>query len=785
MASERRETVKKVLELALELPTTERQGFIAQASQGDPTLGREVVSLLEQEEGQGPWQEGPIVSLFSSHEPQLEPEQRIGPYRIERHLGAGGMGDVALAVREDDFEKKVALKVIQSHRMTGELVRRFHDERQILAHLEHPNIARILDGGATASGLPYFVMEYVEGDPIDVYCDRHQLSVTQRLELFLVVCSALQLAHQNLVVHRDLKPSNILVTADGVPKLLDFGIAKRIGPEKGADGIGSNRGPMTLKYASPEQIAGRAITISTDVYSLGVLLYQLLTGRYPYDSVADDLEALVLSIEEGTPTLPSRAVEDSQRRRRLAGDLDSIVLKAMHRDPTLRYSSVEQLANDVRRYFDSRPVAAREGTWSYRTGKFIRRHKLPLAAATSMVVLSMTFAAIVTGFWREAVRERQQAVLARESSDRVLDFMKGLFRAPAPNIARGEELTAIEILRRGEADIEDGVGDPLVQAELLAAIGGSYRRLGQYDLARAPWERAVHILERSFPGGHPKLAKAINNLAGWAYVVGQAELAEELYWEALAMKKEFPSGPELDVGKSMSNLATILMHRGAYEEAEDLYLRSLDVHRSLYGGDRDSISITLRSLGVLYYSQGEWDQAEEYLEESRAMRERLDGPDHTSVATALVSLGRLQQAQGFYEKAEHLMLRALEIRLGRYDEDHPHVVANRVDLARLFLETDKLVEGEDLLEESLTALRLEKAADAWEIAEAESILAGYRIRQGRYEEAEDYLTRSLDLLRQKRGERSPYVRDARARLDQLYAVWDRPLQLAELGSTSE
>jgi serine/threonine-protein kinase len=802
------ENVKEILERALELTPTERPGFVAQACAGDSDLRREVESLLEQEEAVPPWCEGPLPLSPSGNGKPLEPEQRIGPYRIVRRLGAGGMGEVVLAEREDDFEKKVALKVVRPERLSPELALRFHRERQILAQLEHPNVARILDGGTTDDGQPYFVMEYVEGERIDRYCERRALPPRARLEPFLQVCSALELAHRSLVVHRDLKPRNILVNEEGVPKLLDFGIAKRLATP-GDEVTGSGQGPMTLKYASPEQIEGRSITTGSDIYSLGVLLYQLLTGRYPYAAAAGDGWELARVIREARPKAPSAAVDDARLRRVLSGDLDSIVLKAMAREPDQRYGSVEQLAEDVRRYLDVRPVAARGDSRTYRASKFVRRHKLALAAVATIVFLSIAFGSTATVLWRQAVDQRRQAVQAREQavqareqaveererSEEVLEFMKSLFRGSdlREALAVGRDVTVIELLKRGEQTIEEELEeDPLSQAELLATIGEVYTGLGLFDNARAPWERAEYLLRREYPQeDHPALAKAINNLASWFYRTGDYEQAEVRYRESLDMKLRLTrDGIEsayyvIDVPKSQSNLAAILMHRGEYEEAERLYLQALGTRRELGEPERE-IAVNLRSLGVLYFTWGNLDQADRYLKESLEMRQRIYQPDNTRVAAALTSLGRLRHAQGRYDEAQDLLTRSLEIRRQRLGDEHLHVALSRLDLARLYLDTGELAAGEAILTPALEILRRERSPDAWEIAEAESVLGGYLLRRSRYEEAEGYLSDSYRKLKSERGERAIYTREALRRLRSLYEAWGRPLPMdLQGGATPE
>ncbi len=437
VTTERWQKVKNVLDEALERETGVRQAFLAEACDGDEELRREVESLLQSEPEIGDFIETPVFRILPEDDAPPAVGQRIGVYRVVQQIGRGGMGSVYLAERADEeFERRVALKVIRRGMDTDEIVRRFRSERQILAHLDHENVAKLLDGGTTEDGRPYFVMEYVEGQPIDEYCDARKLPIRRRLELFQQVCSAVHFAHQNLVVHRDLKPGNILVTPAGVPKLLDFGIAKLLEPDQALAFTRLDLRPMTPAYASPEQVRGEAITTSSDVYSLGVLLYGLLTGHLPYRPSSRDPESLAKAICEESPPRPSSVIgrvkesktpegsavestpesmsqagngDERHLRRQLAGDLDNIVLKAMSKEPRRRYTSVDQLSNDIGRHLQGLPVVARKDTLGYRTAKFVGRHKVGVSLAALFLLLIIGFGITVTVLLQQAIRERERA----------------------------------------------------------------------------------------------------------------------------------------------------------------------------------------------------------------------------------------------------------------------------------------------------------------------------------------------------------------------------------------
>ena len=433
--------VKEKLQAALDLEPEKRRAYLDEAAGSDLELRRELESLLVAHEKAGTdFLNTPPPPTIAITEPPQNSEpfigRRIGPYQIVNQIGTGGMGEVYRAFRIDEYEKEVAIKVVRAGQESGFSVSRFKNERQILAKLEHPNVARLVDGGTTDDGLPYFVMELIEGRPIDEYCESHKLPIEERLKLFLQVCSAVQYAHQHLIIHRDIKPSNILVTSEGTPKLLDFGIAKILGTEATAalfEPTLTIFRAFTPEYASPEQIKGDPITTASDVYSLGVVLYELLTGCHPYrkpNSKAQEIFHAVCEVEAEKPSTAvkkkSVSVSDGEPRslalsdarhssteklsKRLRGDIDNIVLMALRKEPQRRYTSVEQFSEDIRRHLENLPVLARKDTVTYRTSKFVNRHK---AGVVTAILLALTLLVALVITLREARVARQQAAVAR------------------------------------------------------------------------------------------------------------------------------------------------------------------------------------------------------------------------------------------------------------------------------------------------------------------------------------------------------------------------------------
>jgi len=798
---ERQQRILEFLTAALDASPAARPGLLDELCRGDTELRRELETMLALEGEARGFLDEPVIGEGS---PELESGVRLGPYRIVELLGHGGMGSIYRAVREDDFEKQVAIKLIRHEFTSGTTVRRFHAERQILARLEHPFIARLLDGGTTDDGRPYLVMEHVDGTPLDHYCDAHRLPTRKRLELFRQVASAVAYAHQNLVVHRDLKPGNILVTAGGIPKLLDFGIAKLLEPDPElADATTLAQGPMTPRYASPEQILGEPITTASDVYSLGVLLYQLLTGRLPSELESCESREVPRRICEHQPLRPSTAVGrpetlttpggpvertpesvsrvrdgDARRlRRSLAGDVDAIVLKALRKEPQHRYASVEQLAEDVRRHLEGLPVLARKGTWTYRTRKFVRRRKGGIAVALVVVGLSLTS----TVLWRRAVderlradRERVEAIRERTRAERVSEFLQNLFKSANPDAAQGGTLTVREILDQGRERLAAGLEDePELRADLVGTLGDVYRNLGLYDEALELLEESLRLRRQCHPEGHPDVAIDLSDLACAHYYVGNYPQAERCFREVLAMRRRLGQEPAA-IARALNNLASALKQQGRYGEAGEFYGEALAIREELFGPDDPEVGSSLYCLGALFYDEGALERAAPPLRRALEIRTAALGERHTRVATVLNTLGRVLHAGGDLDEAESLHRRALAIRRELLGDDHPHVALTRRDLAEVLLERGETAAAGEFLNAALAALRLAKSPDDWTIADAEGVYGVYLAALGRYQEAEPYVVASYAAVRAAKGEHSIRTRQARARVVAFYEAWGKP-----------
>jgi len=655
------EDLSRLFERAIELDAGRRGAFLDEACDGDPDLRRKLDEMLAADALDDDFIAPPArASTLLGDAPAPEPDHallgaRVGPWRLEALLGSGGMGDVFLARRDDEaFDKVVAVKVLKRGLDTDDLLRRFDRERRALAALEHPGIARLLDAGALDDGRPYLVMEHVDGVPVDRHVAEADLDTSARVRLFLEVCRAVAHAHGQLVLHCDLKPANILVTPEGRPKLLDFGIAKLL--DDGTDQLtrtGAPR-PMTLEYVSPEAVQGRPLGAASDVYSLGVVLYELLAGCSPYRyGTRHELQRAITELE---PVRPSTARAEasasttdavpSPRRRRLAGDLDTIVLMALRKEPERRYATVEQLADDLRRHLDGLPVRARPATWGYVAGKFALRHRWGLLAAAA-VLLSLT-AALVGVSWRaEEIREerdravaaqeeaeraradmqrardaaetarleavaagvlaeaaRREAVSAQQQAESVSGFLEDVLASPGPD-ELGREGSLLDVLTHASGEVEHRFGDrPLVEASVRTVLGRTWLTLGRLDDAAPHLERALALREEHLAAGDRLLADSLDDLGQLRYAQREPLRALPLFERALASYTASCGARSPEVAQALNDVGATLNALGESERAEELLGRAADLRRELLGPDDPALAETLTNLGASYQARG-------------------------------------------------------------------------------------------------------------------------------------------------------------------------------------
>ncbi|NNF59162.1 MAG: serine/threonine protein kinase, partial [Rhodothermaceae bacterium] len=752
MTKERWTQVQALFESALERAPAEQTAFLRDACGDDTALYREVRSLL-QVEVHSLLDGGALNALNLSAMLSAEGEQ-VGPYRIEREIGMGGMGTVYRAERHDgQFEQTVALKLIKRGMDSEAVVQRFQAERQLLARLEHPHIARLLDGGLHADGRPYFCMEYVEGEPITAYCDARALPVEARLRLFEDVCAAVRYAHQNLVVHRDLKPSNILVTTEGTVKLLDFGIAKLLDDE--ADGLLTRTGErvLTPAYAAPEQVRGAPVTTATDVYALGVVLYELLTGRRPHTSDTADraeVEQAILTTEverpstaigrthttetgAGRKTLAPEGVAHvrdttpERLKRQLRGDLDTIVLKALRKEPERRYASAEGLLNDLRALRANQPIAARPDTVGYRLRKYVQRHRLGVLTTAGMVLLITTLVGFYTA---RLTAERDRARTEANKAAEVSAFLESLFTRSDPAESRGAEITARDLLAEGSTRIENELADqPAVQAQMYGTIGRVYRALGLHDQAEASLERSL-VLHRA-TGADPLTLARVEAALGALHVdQGHFETADSLIQRALATQRAGPDGPREEMAQTLAAWAGLLQERGDYTAAEAPLQEALAMQRLLHAGNHETTATLLNSLGQTYYDLGQYDDAEQAYAEALAMRRRLHGALHPGVTESLRQFATLQRQQRRYDEAERLIREAIALDSQLVGLEHPNMGENFYEYASLLNDTGRFDEATTMFERTMAVDQATLGPDHPYVALALGELGSVRQRAG-------------------------------------------------------
>ena len=703
--------------------------------------------------------------------------RRVGPYRIVRSLGAGGMGTVYLGERDDEsFEAQVAVKLLRSSLVGTDLAARFRRERQILAELSHPGIARLLDGGETDGGetdggVPYLVMEYVDGTPVDEFVRRSELGLSERLELFLKVCDAVRHAHQRLIVHTDLKPANILVNGEGWPTLLDFGIAKLMaGPDTdpGSPSAATVLRPLTPAYSSPEQIRGEPIATSTDVYSLGVLLYELVTGTLPYPTHTREGRALEEAILFADPRPPSRRTDptladststwSSARPHRIDRDLDTIVLKALAKDPARRYASVDRLADDLERYLLHKPVLARPDSWTYRAGKFARRHRGSVGGAVATLGSVVVFGVVSLILAAQVEAERNEALAARGEAQAATDFLVEVFDDTDPNRAQGLDLTARDILGAGGTRMRTELGDqPGVQGAVAMAIGEAYQRLGALDSAATHLTFAAERWQEAHGARSWPRARALETLGRVQSIRGQFEEAERTLDEALSIALDVAGPDALEAATAWSSIGNMRANRWDFQAAEAAYLEALRIREAIQGPANPHTITLVSNLGSNYTQAGRFEEGIEFGRRALDARLALHGETlHLEVAYSTDALASALEMAGRFDEAEPLYLRSMEIREALLGPDHPNVTVLKNNLGALYVRTGRHEQGVPLLGEVVAAER-RHVLNPMRLGQSLSNYGTALGRAGRYAEAIDALRESEALFSELLGSDDPVL----------------------------
>ncbi len=818
---DRAQRIAEIVEEALDREPAEWPSFFEESCGDDKMLRAEVESLLGYQKEATDFIEVPAyqgsAELLAEESGALKIGELFVEYKILSLLGEGGMGEVYLA-EDAKLGRKVAVKLVKPGFGRTNLIRHFRQEERILAGLNHPNIARLYGGAVSQDGVPYFVMEYVEGERLDHYCDARKLTIPERLKLFRKICSAVSYAHQHLVIHRDLKPANIRVTAEGEPKLLDFGIAKLVDPQ--TESIGEPtitlQSVMTPEYASPEQVRGEVVTTTTDTYSLGVVLYELLTGQRPHRIKSRRLDDVARAISEEEPQRPSATLPKQNQLsvilnpRLLRGDLDNIVLMAMRKEPSRRYVSVAQFSEDIRRHIEGLPVVARKDTVGYRSAKFIRRHRVAVAAALLVVV------AVVVGLIA-ALWQARQARAQRDVTQRINTFLQDMLGAAAPE-AKGVDVKVVDVLSEASNRAKTELANqPEVMADVLMTLGRTYISLGQYQPAEANlraalaaslkangelnpttattmgWlglalvyrnkttegerisRQAVELQRNLHPQGNEDLGVALYALGMNLISKNEPKEAQPFLKEASELIKKHLGGTNGYYMTTLVMLALAHEKAGEVDVAEPLYRQAIDLGVRVESRYRIYLAQAQFYLGRLLINKAAYPEAEILLRQSETIyREVLGGDTNNNVGAVKSNLGLLYFLQGDYARAEDEDRKALDLLRKYLGPEQPLTASTAATLGLTLTRDGKTEEGEPYLREALAIRKKSLPSDSFMIPSTESALGECLTAQKRYAEAEPLLTDGYNALKSKLSDQDRRVIEARQRLLKLYELWGKP-----------
>lgn len=743
MDTQRWQKVEHLFSRLADLPRMEQEHHLQQLARKDEPLAAELRALLDEDADPYPLLKSEVVRPWPLEEDAQLTGSRIGAFTLERWMGAGGMGSVFEARRADgEFDQQVAIKLMRPGRWSEQALASFRQERQILAQLQHPHIARLYDGGISEEGRPYFTMELVNGVPLTDYAREQGLSLRERLRLFLQVCEAIRYAHQKLIVHLDLKPANILVEASGQVKLLDFGISRLLA-DRPAEGGAERLRAFTLPYAAPEVIRGVALGTQADVYSLGLILYELLAEVHPYAERAASAPSPQALVEQYEPQTPS--LERSPRSRELQGDLDAIVLKAMQKRPEDRYPSVEALQSDLHAHLHHYPVSARQGDAVYRLGKYLARHR-------TAVGLSGFFglALLATGLFYtiELNRQRRAAVREAERAEQIKELTLGLFEQADPGKAQQPNITVREVLDGRLSKLEQELRDqPDMLLDMYQVIGDAYLGLNLLEKSERTFRKALALSDSLYQRPHPRIAEALLHLGALYGLNGmvQADVADSLSnlgYQMLQRSRE--NDPRLEAF-ALVELAGTAYDRPDYPRADSLFRQGLARYRALPGDFRDEIAYCLHMIGTTRRKLKQWEEAEDYLLQAHKAYEELYEPPHSKLAVNLNHLASLYLNRNQPERAEPYAREAWAQRKQVFGKAHMETIASLSNLGRIYRRMERWDEALAAYTEALAQLKTAVGETHPYVAALTANVAGVQAELGRIPEAERLYRKSVAL----------------------------------------
>jgi len=800
-----------ICQAALAQPAENRSDFIRDACP-DPVLRAEVETLARAVDENTSFLEIPLAPATVVGSKSAQPVQLSGSlidrYRLLQKIGEGGMGEVWLAEQKEPVRRRVALKLVKAGMNTREVLARFESERQALALMDHPAIAKVFDAGSTPQGTPYFIMEYVAGVTITAYCDSHRLSTRERLELFIRVCEGVQHAHQKAIIHRDLKPSNILVTeVDGraVPKVIDFGVAKALAQKLTADTLLTRVGALvgTPEYMSPEQAnsSGEDIDTRTDVYSLGVILYEMLAGGPPLDFRKIAFDEFLRKLREEEPPKPSTkvrtqdpatATEVARKRRteplalakQMRGDLDSIALKALEKERSRRYGSPSDFAADIGRYLRNEAVLAVPPSAAYRARKFARRHRAALVTACAFALVLIVAAAVSI---RQTVRAGREAAAAKAISD---FFQNNVLAQASVSMQSGKtkpdpDLKVRTALDRAAAGIAGKFNQqPAVEAAIRDTMGQTYMDLHLAAEARKQLERALDLYRRLLGAENPRTLKAMSRLGDTTLMLGKVPEAEALIRRTLEAQRRALGPEDPDTLHSMNSLATAYNQEGKSAQAEALYSQALGISRRILGAEHPETLMSMTGLANAYLAQGKYAQAEALYSQILEISRRILGAEHSGTAGSMYTLARVYFAQGKYTQAETLYRQSLEIWRRVLGAEHPATLASMLGVADVYNKQGKYAEAEALYGQTLEIQHRVLGAENPDTLSSMTRLGDAYEGQGKYAQAEALWRQALEAGRRVLGPESEITLNILSRLVFLYQ-WQGRYALAETAGTQE